>query len=114
LALATTLLLGDISNYSLGREEGDAGLMFGSLPPCEYLMVLQLISTALQLRQAMNGASAGRNIGLSLGVFVYAILIMGRKCREMSGWDSLMKSGLNYESTILTYKMAGISFRYIG
>jgi len=98
-----------------GREEGDAGLMVGSLPPCEYLMVLQLISTTLQLRQAINGASAGRNIGLSLGVFVYAmILIMGRKCREMSGWDSFMNSGLNYESTILTYKMAGISFRYIG
>jgi len=37
-------------------------------------MVLQLISTTLQLRQGMNGASAGRNIGLSLGVFVYAIL----------------------------------------
>jgi len=72
-------------------------LMVGSLPPCDNLMVLQLISTALQLRQAMNGAamngaSAGRNIGLSLGVFVYAILIMGRKCREMSGWDSLMIS----------------------
>jgi hypothetical protein len=43
-------------------------LMVGSLPPCEYLMVLQLISTTLQLRQAINGASAGRNIGLSLGV----------------------------------------------
>ena len=89
-------------------------LMVGSLPPCEYLMVLQLISTTLQLRQAINGASAGRNIGLSLGVFVYAILIMGRKCREMSGWDSFMNSGLNCESTILTNKMAGISFRYIG
>jgi hypothetical protein len=73
-------------------------------------MVLQLISTTLQLRQAINGASAGRNIGLSLGVFVYAILIMGRKCREMSGWDSFMNSGLNCESTILTNKMAGISF----
>jgi len=88
--------------------------MVGSLPPCEYLMVLQLIPTTLQLRQAINGASAGRNIGLSHGVFVYAILIMCRKCREMSGWDSLMNSGLNYESTIFTYKMAGITFRYIG
>jgi len=56
---------------------------------------------------AMNGASAGRNIGLSLGVFVYAILIMGRKCREMSGWDSLMISGLNFDIAALRIFIIG-------
>ncbi|KAG6741899.1 hypothetical protein POTOM_055179 [Populus tomentosa] len=59
--------------------------MVGSLPPCEFLWRRSASDITVE---------AGRNIGLSLVVFVYAMLIMGRKCREMSGWDSLMDSGV--------------------